>query len=200
MEKDMNQLAEGYRQEELTFDPLRANLNAILLTVPIAIIMATPYVVIWRNKYSLVNIKVYIAANKPWLVYSGVIILGIMLIGIVLNELIHGITWARYAREGFKSIRFGVMWKSLTPYCHCKEPLSVRHYIIGGLMPAIVLGFVPFVVSLFVGKLVLLLFGIFFTTAAAGDFMIVYSLRKEKADNLVQDHPSKIGCFVYRKQ
>jgi hypothetical protein len=55
----------------------------------------------------------------------------IALTGIILHELIHGITWAKYTKDGFKSIRFGVLWKFLTPYCHCKEPLLVKHYIIG---------------------------------------------------------------------
>jgi hypothetical protein len=36
-------------------------------------------------------------------------------IGIILHELIHGITWAKYTKDGFKSIRFGVLWKFLTP-------------------------------------------------------------------------------------
>jgi hypothetical protein len=199
MKHDIESLA-GYRQEELTFDPIKANFNAILLTVPIAIAMATPYFIIWADKYSLQSIKTYVQLNKDLLTYSGVIIIGVMLAGIVLHELIHGITWSFYAKEGFKSIKFGVLWKSLTPYCHCKEPLTISKYIVGGIMPAVVLGFIPFFISLAVGKMAVLLFAIFFTSAAAGDFMIIYSLRKEKRNDLVQDHPSKIGCYIYRKQ
>jgi hypothetical protein len=193
------QLLPEYRQEELTIDPVKANLVSILLTIPIAILMCIPYYLIWSEKYTVNSIKAYIEINKSWLTYSGAIIIGVMIIGIVLHELVHGITWARYAKEGFRSIRFGVLWKSFTPYCHCKEPLSIKHYMIGGIMPAIVLGVIPFIVALVMGKLPLLLFGLFFTTAAAGDFMIIYTLRNEKMDDLVQDHPSRIGCFVFRK-
>jgi hypothetical protein len=35
--------------------------------------------------------------------------------------------------------------------------------------------------------------------AAAGDFMIINMLKNEKADDLVLDHPTRVGCFVYRK-
>lgn len=35
--------------------------------------------------------------------------------------------------------------------------------------------------------------------AAIGDFMIIYLLRKEDMHNLVEDHPSEAGCYIYRK-
>jgi hypothetical protein len=44
----------------------------------------------------------------------GFIVLIALTIGIILHELIHGITWAKYTKDGFKSIRFGVLWKFLT--------------------------------------------------------------------------------------
>jgi hypothetical protein len=188
-----------YKQEEVTIDPVKANINAILLTIPIGLLIAAPYYLIWKDKYTLQNIKTYIALHKGWLAYSGPIIIGVMIIGIVLHELIHGITWSRYAKQGFRSIKFGVLWKMITPYCHCKEPLLIRHYIIGGIMPAVVLGFLPSIIAMITGKLFLLIFGLFFTTAAAGDFMIINTLRKENMNDLVQDHPSKIGCYIFRK-
>jgi hypothetical protein len=43
----------------------------------------------------------------------GFIVLIALTIGI-MHELIHGITWAKYTKDGFKSIRFGVLWKFLT--------------------------------------------------------------------------------------
>lgn len=49
--------------------------------------------------------------------------------GIVAHEAIHGIFWAAFAKRGFRSIRFGFLWKKLTAYCHCSEPLEVRPYI-----------------------------------------------------------------------
>lgn len=119
--------------------------------------------------------------------------------GIVLHELIHGITWAKFAKEGFKSIKFGVLWKMLTPYCHCKEALNVKQYIIGALTPAIVMGIVPSIIAIIIGDFGLLIFGMFFTMAAAGDFLIINLIRKENSSDLVQDHPSEVGCYIYRK-
>jgi hypothetical protein len=60
----------------------------------------------------------------------GFIVLIALTIGIILHELIHGITWAKYTKDGFKSIWSTL--KFLTPIA-IKEPLLVKHYIIGGL-------------------------------------------------------------------
>lgn len=120
-----------------------------------------------------------------------------MVAGVVVHELIHGIAWSSFAKDGFKSIRFGVLWKSVTPYCHCKEPLLVRQYQIGAAAPGIILGIIPAIIALFTGSLLWLAFGLFFTMAAGGDLMIILMLKNEDLNHLVQDHPSKIGCLVY---
>ena len=67
-------------------------------------------------------------------------------------------------------------------------------------MPAFILGFLPFVYSLFTGNALWLFFGIFFTMSAVGDFLIVNLVRKENMNNLVLDHPSEVGCYVFRKE
>lgn len=87
----------------------------------------------------------------------------------------------------------------LTPFCHCKELLNVRQYIIGAIAPAILLGIVPSIVAIMIGNPGLLLFGMFFTIAAAGDILIINLLRKENSSDLVQDHPSEAGFYIYRK-
>ena len=61
------------------------------------------------------------------------------------------------------NMKFGVIWKMLTPYCHCKEPLKVGQYILGGVMPAVILGIIPCIIAIIIGHFGLLLFGIFFT-------------------------------------
>lgn len=124
----------------------------------------------------------------------------VMIIGIVLHELIHGIFFARFASKGFKSIKFGILWKMLTPYCHCKEPLQIKHYIIALLAPLVILGILPALIGLAIGHFVFVLFGIFFSTAAAGDLMIYHLIKKENPEDYVQDHPSEAGYYIFRKK
>jgi hypothetical protein len=191
---------DGYKKELLTFDLMKANLYAIFSIIPILILYGVPFVLLWRNTFSKVALKNFIAEFTLGIWGNFVSILLVMTIGIIVHELIHGITWAMYAKNSFKSIKFGVLWKALTPYCHCSEPLKVKHYITGGIMPAIILGFLPFVYSLFTGNALWLFFGIFFTMSAVGDFLIVNLVRKENMNSLVLDHPSEVGCYVFRKE
>jgi len=193
----------AYTRELITFNLVKANLYALVSIIPIIIIYVIPYYLIWRdsiNKETIKNLLIYYKHNgylNPVLIFT--IIMFLLTIGIILHELIHGITWAKFTKNGFKSIRFGVLWKFLTPYCHCKEPLLIKHYIIGAIMPAIILGLLPAIISLITGNVILLIFGIFFTMAAFGDFMIVFLLIKENKNSLVQDHPSEVGCYIYKE-
>ena len=173
--------------EKKTIDIHKASNLALLLFLAFAIIFGLPFYLIW----------------KPLLAFSWqcILIFGVLfIIGVVVHELIHCFVYGLFAKNGFKSIRFGVLWEYLTPYCHCSEPVKLKHYIIGALMPALILGFLPATVSLLNGSLMLLILGVIFISAAAGDFYIVWILRKESMRSLVQDHPSEPGCFIYREE
>lgn len=191
----------GYTKELLSINLVKANLYAIFSFLPISIFYILPFFLIQRENISRESIKHSIASLKdsfnPLLVFGTIVVVSI--IGTIVHELIHGITWAQFTKKGFKSIRFGIIWKYLTPYCHCKEPLLVKHYIFGGITPAILLGLLPGIVAIISGNVPLLLFAIFFTMAAMGDFMIIFLLRKENKNSYVQDHPSEGGCYIYRK-
>lgn len=193
---------ENYRQEKLTINLVWANVFGILIIIPIVIVFGLPYYLIWGFELTIPHFKDMIPpVFQEYAVGIGTTLFFIILIGgIILHELIHGLTWARYTAKGFKSIKFGVFWSMLAPYCHCKEPLSVRHYIMGAITPALFLGLVPALLSIITGNIGLLIFGMFFTMTACGDFLIINLLRKEKMDSLVQDHPSEAGCFIYRKK
>lgn len=195
----MEQL-ENYQKVKLTVNLVWANVFGILIIIPIALIFGLPYYFIWGSFVTKQSLKDIISNISPGHFGLAVLLLFLILIlGIILHELIHGLTWARYTSKGLKSMKFGVLWTMLTPYCHCKEPLIVKQYIIGAIAPAIVLGLIPAIISIIIGNLGLLIFGMFFTMAAGGDFLIINLLRKEKMDNFVQDHPSEAGCFIYRK-
>ncbi len=190
----MTQEINNYDKEKLTIDLVWANIFSLLILIPIFLIFGVPFYLLWGSEIELQNIREMLQASNT------LFIVMIMILGVIMHELIHGISWAIFAKKGFKSMKFGVLWKMLTPYCHCKEPLKVKHYIIGGIMPAIILGIIPAFLSIIIGNFELLLFGVFFTIVAAGDFLIINLIRKENLNDLVQDHPSEAGCYIYRKQ
>lgn len=133
------------------------------------------------------------------LIKNGIFVIA-LIAGIVVHELIHGITWAHFAESGWKSISFGVMWKMLTPYCHCSEPLKVRPYIWGSLMPLIILGFFPLLLGFCLMSGLMVAFGVVFVSAAAGDILVAGKLLKEDPASIVLDHPTEAGCIIYEDQ
>ena len=186
---------EDFKKEKLVIDIVWANIFGLLLLIPIVLIFGVPFFFIWKSE--LLNMQ---DIMKTFFENNTVLKVPVVLIiGIIAHELIHGIVWAIFAKKGFKSIKFGIIWKMVTPYCHCKEPLKVKHYIGGAIAPAIILGIAPAITSLFTGNILLLIFGMFFTLAASGDFLVIRLLIKEKPDDYVEDHPSEAGCFIYRK-
>ncbi len=177
-------------EEKLTIDLAQANVISLLILIPIIILFGLPYYLIWGDGFDIISIS-----N---ILLGGVSVFVFIILGVVFHELIHGIVWSFFAKKGFGSIKFGVIWKMLTPYCHCKEPLKIKHYIMGAIAPAIILGIAPSLYAILKGDLGLLMFGMFFTMAAAGDFLIINLIRKENSSTFVQDHPSEAGCYVYR--
>ena len=126
----------------------------------------------------------------------------IMIALIVVHELIHGLTWSRFAEHGFKDIDFGIMMNTLSPYCTCAVPLQKDSYILGALMPLIVLGVIPLIVSLVIGSIMLLYIAIIMIDAASGDIMIVIEILRHKStasDVLLYDHPTEAGSVIFER-
>lgn len=196
MEQDIiknDQVLEGYEKVLKTIDIVKANRVGLMVMAPVFLIYFIPFYLIWKDSMSLSEM---LAADSwvsilKWMV--------IFIAGIAAHELVHGITWAVFAKNGFRSIRFGILWKVATPYCHCKEPLKISHYLIGAITPFIFVGLIPGIYGIITGSMGWLFFGIFFTVGAIGDFLIINLLRKEKMSDYALDHPSEAGCYVYRK-
>lgn len=192
---------ENYIEKKLTIDLKKANIYSLKILLYSCVVFLIPYVFLWQYQFSFENFsRTFKRLIEKYTFLSGFIPLFFMVLGIVLHELIHGLTFLPFCKDGFKSIKFGFLKQYLTPYCHCKEPLKLKYYRIGVIMPAIILGFLPSVWAIITGNFYLLCFGIFFIMGAAGDFMILMILKNENPEDLVLDHPSEAGCFVYTEK
>jgi hypothetical protein len=128
----------------------------------------------------------------------------LILVLIVVHELIHGITWSMFTERHFKDIEFGFMKEYFTPYCTCLVPLSKKHYILGALMPGLLLGFIPTALGILLGSSLLFWIGIVMLLSAGGDLMIVMKLLAFKKQNdstevLIYDHPTQAGSVIFEK-
>ena len=172
---------------ELTIPASKANLYGFLAVIVLAPLLLAPFYQIWGLSFAQISQNLH---------SHGLYFFLILVIGTVVHELIHGATAAWYAGIGWENIRFGIQWQSLTPYCHSKIPMTAKKYRYVVFMPLIILGIFPYFISLGTGSGWLLTIGITFTLAAAGDVMILWLMRKISANEMVQDHPTKIGLLV----
>ena len=179
-------------KEKKTINLAKANVDALKYLLLFIVLFAVPFYLIWGFKIPKID--------RENLILKALTPLFALLVGIIIHELIHGFFFALYASKGIKSIKFGILWKTLTPYCHCKDPLKIKHYIIALLAPLLILGIIPSVFSLMTGNLFLLILGIIFSATAAGDIMIYFLIKKENAEDYVQDHPSEAGYYIFRKK
>ena len=175
-------------KRDLSVSLLQANLYGVLVPLPIIAPFAILYVLRWGAIAFAFDLLSFFA--NPFMLIAAFVV------GIVLHELIHAVTWMIIGRKSWRAIRFGILWRSLSPYAHCTEPLEVNAYRLGGMMPALLLGILPSLIAVVVGSGWWLAFGILFTLAAGGDMIVLWLLRSVPSGKFVEDHPSRCGCYV----
>lgn len=176
--------------KDLSISFARANLQSIVIMFPIFFVLIIPYALLWGW---LAVVQIF-AVIKNKLLLSLVIFFA----GTVLHELIHGFSWKIFGSLPFTTIKFGFNWKWLTPFAHCKQPMEIKPYRFGAALPGVILGLIPACAGMLSNHKALMAFGLFFTIAASGDWMILWLIRKVKSGELIFDHPSRAGCFVLR--
>ncbi len=182
----------GYKKTDLTIGIVKANLFVFLLAIPVVAIGVLLFA--WKNPISLLM-------PSP---QGSLLFIVLFIVLIVAHELIHGLTWSLYAEHHFKDIEFGFMKEYLTPYCTCTTPLLKSHYIMGALMPCVVLGIFPMAIGILLGSHLLFWTGIVMILAAGGDIMIVikvlaYKSQRDSKEILVYDHPTQAGSVIFEK-
>ena len=174
-------------KRDISIPMSEATSKSLLIAIPIAILQVVPFFLM-HGFPALPN-------NSNMTLYGF-----LLLFGILAHELIHMFAWALFAKKSLKAFKLGFQWKSLTPYAHCKEPMDIQPYRIGSFVPGLLLGILPWLISLFTGNILLFFFGILYTTAAGGDFLILWLMRNIKPNTLVEDHPIRAGCYVIEQK
>lgn len=183
--------AQGYRRCELTVGVVRANVLTLALGLPLCLLGFVVFLVVNKGRDMTLGLSIDFL---PLIV--------LLLVLTVVHELIHGITWSFFAEHGWADIEFGLIVMYLTPYCTAKSPLPLGGYILGGLMPMILLGIVPTVWAIATADFGLLLLGLAMTLGGGGDLMIVLMLLRHKSDareRLILDHPTQAGSVILER-
>ncbi|MDL2266314.1 DUF3267 domain-containing protein [Parabacteroides sp. OttesenSCG-928-G21] len=171
--------------KEKTIETSTVNIIGLIIAPIVLLITLAPYLFMYKEGMEELNFLWIFAA---------------LLIAIAVHELIHGFFFSLYAKEGWKSVRFGIIWKALTPYCNCKETITARQYRIALLMPTILLGVLPVLLGYLIPNFNWVFFGCFMIAAGAGDLIIFYLIRDLKKTAQVLDHPEKVGCLYHEPE
>ncbi len=183
--------SEGYKRYDKTISIFWAN----VISIGILVGWLAVFVLLWNINNDFMGFFTY----PTWQLVTCYVS---FFISIPVHELIHGVTWGMVTENGRKSIEYGFMKKTLTPYCNCSEPLSKGKYILGGIMPFIILGVLPSIIGLILGNLLLIIFGSIAVSGATGDLMIIAKILKYKSigkDTIILDHPIDAGFIIYEK-
>lgn len=187
-------------QKEISLPLEKVYRIALILLPVISIVYLTPFLIIWFRPFYeyMTDFISALFSRGGFMVIKPYLIRGIIsiIIGIVLHELLHGLGWIPFTKNRFRSLRFGFMVPEMAPYAHCTEPLPVYGYRIGILLPGIILGIMPALKGIITGSFSWLCYGILFTWAASGDFIMFWWIRKLKPKTKVMDHPEKLGCLI----
>jgi hypothetical protein len=162
-----------------------------LLAIPFALLpmlLGAPFVLLYGWPATVAGARVF---------FHPAVVIPVFFTGVVLHELMHAIAWAYFGNKPLGAIRFGFKLSALTPYAHCREPLTASVYRIGAAAPAVLLGLVPVLVATLTGTGWVLYAGLLFLAASAGDFLILWTLRGVRPHQRVQDHPDRAGCLVF---
>ena len=177
--------AEGYQENREVISVLKANIMALVTAVPwMALGLA-----LWS----------WGGRGPVWPPVREYLLLVLFFFATVfIHELLHGLGWCLGVQDGWKSMYIGMMWETLTPYCHCKEPLLPGKYILGSLFPGIVLGGGLYLAAFASGNNFLLWLSLLNILAAGGDFLIAWHAGKYK-EGYVLDHPTECGFVIFQK-
>ena len=170
-------------KRDLSISMERASLIVMWVSIPVAVAQFALFR--WLH-----------GAKRMEPTWNYLILLGAILLGVLLHEWIHAITWVIFGHKPFAKIKFGFQWKTLTPYAHLTEPVEVNAYRFGAFMPGFVLGILIYCLSLLLGDGNLFWFSLIHTSAAGGDWLVLWLIRNLKPGRMVEDHPTQAGCYV----
>lgn len=154
----------------------------------------------------MLSLTLMIAPLIPYAIHYGLltllynmnplsILLGFAVL-IVLHEGTHAIGWKVASGLPWSAFTFGFAWRALAPYCHAKEPMGVTAYRIGGILPLLITGLIPWLIGLALGDAVITTLGTLLIAGAVGDIYVLWSLRNVPSSARVIDHESNAGCVV----
>jgi hypothetical protein len=182
-------LPENYRSNEKMVNGVWANIFGSLLLMILGVVLGFVYYKI-RGKF--ITPPPYTFSFSPARIIYGIITIIILFAFLLIHEMIHAIVWSKFTK-----VNVNIKLKSLCRFFVCEEAIKMNHYIIGLIMPTIILGIIPLLIGICLGNIIIYMFGILFIASGADDFLFIRLLMKENKTSWIKDMGSKVGIIVF---
>ena len=177
----------GYREKDVTISSGKAMVLGVACALPFVVIFGLSYRLVLIGRAHLLEI----GGLSFYLLFAAIIV-----VSVFLHELLHGVGWALASRRGWGVVGFNI--SALMPSCACKAALTRGQYLVGVLLPFLVLGTGSAVfLFLYPGTVSVLTMAVNFVAAGA-DLLIALRAARERGA-LIADHPTEAGYSAYFK-
>lgn len=186
-------LTDAYRSIPHGTSFLKANLFALIYPLPLVVLYVIGYFAFRTALAKDIFAESRIFGNSLyWILFYYAIIL----VSIVIHEWTHALVFKSHCENGWKSVKFGI--KSLTPYCHCEEVISLNAFRHACLAPLYSICLPLAIISLIVGHSLFFLITITMIIGSGGDLWIVFVTRKYNGKTtFAWDMEEQVGCEIY---
>jgi hypothetical protein len=161
---------------------VRITVVGLILTCVVTGLAAAAYRALWMSVDGL---------------YPFTLLLNIILLA-VLHELSHLLGWIIRGIP-VRTIKFGVMWHTLSPYAHCKVPTSMSAYRFALMLPLFTTGIIPLGLGLSYQDVNLTAAGALLIGGACGDLGVLFASIAFHPQSQVTDHPSEPAFIILNK-
>lgn len=161
--------------------------NTAFITFVITFALSASINIFLAKKPLLITGKVY------WDIIFTVALLALF---VFVHELVHALGAIAIGKCKRKDISLGFNFKQIVFYCHIKKPISIGAYKAVLILPIILTGILPLILSAFFGNIFLTLLFSFMTAGGMGDIIMFFGLSGYDKKVLVQDHGKAFAYYL----
>lgn len=177
-----------YKTRDVTLTTTQTMLKGVMCSLPFVLLIGFGYRFLLLDRAVLLDIS----GIRFYMLF-----IAIIAFVTVVHEWLHGLGWAISSGKGWGVIKFNI--SAVMPSCACKVLLSKKSYLIGVLLPFIVLGIGSIIFLLAYPGTISLLTMVTSFVGAGGDLAIALNVIKERPDTLISDHPTAAGYVAHTK-
>ena len=181
------------RPESRTFDPVRY--DRILRNGQTVILIV--FLILWLGLHDAPDFSAFMANPVSMIGKLCLFAVAVWLLN-ALKEILRCLGFRFFAGAKKEYIQFGVFWsRGGSVFGKCMAAVDVAGYRWAVILPALILAWLPCLVSFCSGNLWFYSVFAILTAGTWGDLCVLWSLRRLPRGSWVQDSPFAPGCDVY---